>query len=104
MTYHGHQELIAAAGPKQRRIFTAGAKDEVDGGTLLGVHPLGGVVKMPSGNYYIYPLGRRFAERVKLSAKKDEELASAIDIWSRPATPENIPGEGETAIDSPDSE
>jgi hypothetical protein len=54
---------------------------------------------MPSGNYYIYPLGRRFAERVKLKAKSDEELASAIDAWSRPEAPTTQSAEGPAAIE-----
>lgn len=84
VTYRGKQELIASAGPTDRRIILAGEEAVVDGGTLLGIHPLGGVVKMPSGNYYIYPLGRPFTQRVKLEAKTDEELPAAIDAWSRP--------------------
>jgi hypothetical protein len=55
----------------------------VDGGDLVAVHPLGGVVKMPTGNYYIYPLGRKFTQRVKLAACSDLELPGAIDAWSR---------------------
>jgi hypothetical protein len=86
VTYRGKQELIASAGPADRRIIPAGEVAIVDGGTLLGVHPLGGVVKMPSGNYYIYPLGRPFTQRVKLEAKSDEELPAAIDAWSSPDT------------------
>ncbi|HKQ49602.1 MAG TPA: hypothetical protein VJZ71_16135 [Phycisphaerae bacterium] len=91
VTYRGKQELIASAGPADRRIISAGEAAVVDGGMLLGVHPLGGVVKMPSGNYYIYPLGRPFTQRVKLEAKSDEELPAAIDAWSRPDS-----GESET--------
>jgi hypothetical protein len=78
LTYEGNQEMIATDG-KDRLIFRAGEEGVVDGGKLLAVHPLGGVVRMPSGNYYLYPLGKKFAERVKLEATKDEELAAAID-------------------------
>lgn len=98
VTYRDKQELIASAGPNDRRVIAAGGQAVVDGGMLLGVHPLGGVVKMPSGNYYIYPLGRRFAERVKLNAKADEELPAAIDAWSRPAGSENESSDAEAAI------
>jgi hypothetical protein len=89
--------LIANAGA-ERKIFSAGAEAAVDGGRLLGIHPLGAVVKMPSGNYYIYPLGSPFSRRVKLDAKTDEELPAAIDAWSRPATPENESIKGSAAI------
>jgi hypothetical protein len=100
VTYRDKQELIASAGPgSQRKVIAAGGEEEVDGGHLLGIHPLGGVVKMPSGNYYIYPLGRRFAERVKLKAKSDEELASAIDAWSRPEAPTTQSAEVPAAIE-----
>jgi hypothetical protein len=78
LTYEGSQEMIATDG-KERLIFRAGQEGGVDGGKLLAVHPLGGVVRMPSGNYYLYPLGRKFMDRVKLAASKDEELAAAID-------------------------
>jgi len=38
---------------------------------------------MPSGNYYLYPLGRKFSDRVKLEASQDEDLPAAIDAWTR---------------------
>jgi hypothetical protein len=82
VTYREVQEMIAVAG-NQRKIFRAGEESKVDGGTLRAVHPLGGVVKMPSGNYYIYPLGKRFTDRVKLEASREEDLPAAIDEWSR---------------------
>jgi hypothetical protein len=82
LTYEGAQEMVAT-GTSDRRVIRVGEAGAVDGGTLLAVHPLGGVVRMPTGNYYIYPLGRRFVERVKLSAAEDTGLAAAIDAWSR---------------------
>jgi hypothetical protein len=82
LTYEGVHELIASAGT-DRKVIRAGEVAAIDGGTLLAVHPLGGVVKMPTGNYYIYPLGKKFTERFRLSAHSDVELALAIDEWSR---------------------
>lgn len=98
VTFPGRQELIANAGA-ERKIIEAGQAAKVDGGTLLGIHPLGGVVKMPSGNYYIYPLGKSFSQRVKLDAKTDEELPAAIDAWSRPATSEKESTHASAAIE-----
>jgi hypothetical protein len=82
LTYRGVQEMVVSAGA-QRRHIPAGEEGVVDGGHLLGVHPLGGVVKMPSGNYYLYPLGMKFSDRVKLEAQRDEDLPAAIDAWTR---------------------
>jgi hypothetical protein len=82
LTYRGVQEMVVSAG-NQRRHIPAGEEGVVDGGHLLGVHPLGGVVKMPSGNYYLYPLGMKFTDRIKLDAQKDEDLPAAIDAWTR---------------------
>ncbi len=78
------QEMIASGNGERLRIRT-GETGAVDGGTLLAVVPsLGGVVKMPAtGNYYMYPLGSRFDERVLLEARKNEDLPSAIDTWTR---------------------
>ncbi len=98
VTYEGKQELIANAGA-ERKVIIAGQAASVDGGTLLGIHPLGGVVKMPSGNYYIYPLGKSFSQRVKLDAKTDEELPAAIDAWSRPEAPESESKQASAAIE-----
>ncbi len=78
------QEMIATATGTDRLVITAGEQGIVDGGTLLAVHPLGGVVKMPSGNYYIYPWGKKFTERVKLDAASDQDLPQAIDAWVLP--------------------
>jgi hypothetical protein len=78
------QEMIAS-GNGERLYIRTGEEGAVDGGTLLAVVPsLGGVVKMPAtGNYYMYPLGSRFDERVLLEARKNEDLPSAIDAWTR---------------------
>ncbi len=76
------QELIVTNGT-ERKVINAGEPAVVDGGMLLAVHPLGGIVKMPTGNYYIYPLGKSFSERVLLDARMDSQLADAIDRWTR---------------------
>jgi Tfp pilus assembly protein PilO len=81
-TYKNVQEMIVT-GASERKVIVRGEENAVDGGELLAVHPLGGVVKMPSGNYYIYPLGKRFVERVLLQARDESELAGAIDEWTR---------------------
>jgi hypothetical protein len=82
LTYETTQEMVATNGA-ERRVIRVGEAGTVDGGDLVAVHPLGGVVKMPTGNYYIYPLGRKFTQRVKLAACSDLELPGAIDAWSR---------------------
>ncbi len=81
-TYKRVQEMIVTGG-SERKVIVRGEENAVDGGTLLAVHPLGGVVKMPSGNYYIYPLGKNFGERVLLKVREESELAGAIDEWTR---------------------
>jgi len=81
-TYRGAQEMIVS-GPNERKIITAGQEGAVDSGTLLAVHPLGGVVKMPSGHFYIYPLGKSFTDRVPLKVREESQLAAAIDAWTR---------------------
>jgi hypothetical protein len=73
--------IVTAA--DERKVIVCGEENAVDGGVLLAVHPLGGVVQMPSGNYYIYPLGRSFGDRVLLQARDESELAGAIDEWTR---------------------
>jgi hypothetical protein len=81
-TYPEAQEMIAYdLRTKQRKILTRGS--DIDGGKLIAVHPLGGVVRMPGGVFYLYPLGRKFTERVALSAESETEVASAIDAWNR---------------------
>lgn len=82
VTYEGTQEMIANASGT-RKVIRAGEPATVDGGILLAVHPLGGVVKMPSGNFYLYPLGKKFTDRVKLEAQEEQELATAIDAWTK---------------------
>ncbi len=82
LTYEGTCEMIAGTA-KSRKVIPAGEAGLVDGGTLVGVHPFGGVVKMPTGNFYLYPLGKNFAQRVWLDATDETQLATAIDEWSR---------------------
>lgn len=82
VTYRGVHELVAAAPGNKRTVVAAGEAGAIDGGMLLGVHPLGGVVKMPSGNYYLYPLGKKYTDRVKLEAAQDADLPAAIDAWA----------------------
>lgn len=90
LTYHDsyenrdRQEMIVN-GPDGRRIFVAGKMDhQIDGGVLIAVCPLGGIVYMPeSGNYYLYPRGQGFEMRAKLNADKPEQLAMAIQEWSK---------------------
>lgn len=82
VTYRGNHEMIATAAGNKRVVIAAGQPASVDGGVLLGVHPLGGVVKMPSGRFYLYPLGKKFTDRVRLEARVEEELPQAIDAWA----------------------
>ena len=82
VTYRDQQEMIVTGNANVRAVIAAGEKSAVDGGDLLGVHPLGGIVKMPSGNFYLYPLGRKFTDRVKLEAARIEDLPGAIDSWA----------------------
>lgn len=82
-TYRDVQEMIvtSAAG---RKIITLRNEGAVDGGNLIAVHPLGGIIYMPAtGNYYIYPLGKTFGKRHLLDTRTEEGLAAAIDEWSR---------------------
>ncbi len=78
------QEMIVE-GPDGREVIRAGTWGTVDGdGALRSVCALGGIVQMKaSGNYYIYPRGKSFAERERLQAENDEQLASAIMEWSK---------------------
>jgi len=72
------QELMASS-PQARTVISAGEEGAMDGGTLIAIHPLGGIVEMPSNNFYLYPVGKRFSERVQLDARDREELPRAID-------------------------
>lgn len=78
------QEMVVST-RSERKYIRAGEEGAVDGGTLLAIVPaLGGIVKMSdTGNYYIYPLGKRFTWRVRLAARKDDDLSGAIDAWTR---------------------
>jgi hypothetical protein len=82
LTYEQSQEMVATSAT-DRKVIRAGEVGAVDGGMLRAVHPLGGVVQMPTGNYYLYPLGRSFSQRVRLGAGNEAELGEAIDAWSR---------------------
>lgn len=84
VVYPQSEEMIAFNNKtKKREVMALGAV--VDGGKLLGViSATGGVVKMPNDAYYLYPLGRRFADRVELlGVQCDEDVPSAVDDWSR---------------------
>lgn len=89
LTYHDSyedkdkQEMVVN-GPEGREIFTAGnMEDRIDGGVLVSVCPLGGIVFMPdTGNYYLYPRGEGFEMRARLNAERPEQLAMAIQEWS----------------------
>lgn len=78
------QEMIATAADGARTIIRVGQTDAVDGGTLVAVVPaLGGIVRMTkTGNYYIYPLGRKYTGRHKLEARSERDLPTAIDLWT----------------------
>ncbi len=84
LTYHHTHEMVVTNGT-ERKVIKSGEPGTVDGGMLVAVHPvLGGVVQMPgTGNYYIYPLGQSFGSRYLLDAREEEELANAIDQWTR---------------------
>ncbi|MCB9864884.1 MAG: hypothetical protein H6820_16125, partial [Phycisphaerales bacterium] len=90
LTYHDkfenrdRQEMIVN-GPDGREIFVAGnTENQIDGGVLIAVCPLGGIVYMPeTGNYYLYPRGQGFEMRARLNAERPEQLAMAIQEWSQ---------------------
>ncbi len=79
------QEMIVKGKGRRQIIgaFQEGAID--DDGMLVAIVPaMGGIVQMSqTGNFYIYPLGMSFTERVKLGARSLEEVPAAIDAWSR---------------------
>lgn len=80
-TFPGGQELTATHVQKKDRTRIA-LNEALDGGTLIYVHSMGGIVKMPNGEYYLYPLGRKFTDRVLLEgAKTDADLPEAIRAW-----------------------
>jgi len=84
LTYRNVQEMIVEADDGERRVITAGAAGEVDGGTLFAVCPLGGIVHMPeTSHFYLYPRGESFDRRVKLAATSKDDLRDAIYEWSR---------------------
>lgn len=77
-------ELIASDGA-ERKAFTTLDQGAIDGGTLHAAVPgLGGIVRMAgTGNYYMYPLGGNFKDRVLLDAEDEHGLPAAIDAWTR---------------------
>lgn len=87
LTYRDQQEMLVMGASPPRVVIPIGEEGAVDGGVLRGIHPLGGVVKMPSGNYYLYPLGRKYTDRVKLDVKREADLPAAIDQWIKSAPP-----------------
>jgi len=81
LDYPQSQEMVALnAKTKKREIIARGAP--IDGGTLVAVYPLGGVAQI-GGAYFLYPLGRKFPERVQLDALDETELPSAIARWNQ---------------------
>lgn len=64
---------------KERKVFKV--KDALDGGELIAVHPLGGVLQMPNGEFYLYPYGLMFTERVVLAARNRDEIPAAIRAY-----------------------
>lgn len=85
VTYPGVHEMIASNGATRERVVIATGQ-RVDGGKLLAVHPLGGVVHMAeTDHYYLYPIGKPFTGRVQLDVGADptqEGVAEAIEVWA----------------------
>lgn len=80
-TYPDGGELIGTdTAKKKRKIFELG--DTLDGGKLIFIHSLGGIVLMPNGHYFLYPLGKNFTDRALLTAKSDRDLPQALAAWS----------------------
>ncbi len=73
--YGEHHEMFAVdTNSNQRVIFAKG--DPIDGGVLVAAHPEGGIVYMEqTKNYYLYPIGRMFPERILLGPVDRERLA-----------------------------
>ncbi|MFO0973527.1 MAG: hypothetical protein U1A27_08830 [Phycisphaerae bacterium] len=81
LRYPSAHELIAwNAKTRKRQIMALG--DAIDGGTLVMVDPVGGVVRMPGEMFFLYPLGKKFAERVALEARDESDLPIAIARWN----------------------
>jgi hypothetical protein len=83
LTYPESQEMIAVnlkTSPPKREIIPRGAP--IDGGTLVAVTPLGGVAQI-GGAYFLYPLGRKFPERVQLDAAHEDEIPDALVRWNQ---------------------
>ncbi len=81
LSYPESQELIALnMKTKKREVIAKGAP--IDGGKLVMVEPLGGVAQI-GGVYFLYPLGRKFPERVQLDALDESEIPTAIARWNQ---------------------
>lgn len=72
--YGEHHEMFAVdSSSNQRVIYSKG--DPIDGGVLVAAHPEGGIVYMEgTKNYYLYPIGRRFVDRILLGPVDNEHL------------------------------
>jgi len=85
--YGAYHEMFAQdSKSNQRVIFSKGDVVDVDG-VLLAAHPAGGVVYMERfDQYYLYPIGRPFTDRILLEgAERPEDLERIIDeVLSRP--------------------
>lgn len=82
LTYPEQQELVAMnTKTKKREIKARG--ETIDGGKLIAVHPLGGVVRMPGDVFFLYPLGQKFDKRVELDTREEADVPAAIARWNR---------------------
>ncbi len=81
LSYPTNAEMIALNGKtKKREVIPCG--QPVDGGVLVNVHPAGGIVRMPGDAFYLYPLGRKFTDRVELDTREESGVAAAIERWN----------------------
>lgn len=82
LSYPEQQELVAM-NVKTKKREIKGRGETIDGGKLVAVHPLGGVVKMPGDVFFLYPLGQKFDKRVELDTREEAEVPAAIARWNR---------------------
>ncbi len=82
LTYPEQQELVAMNIKTRKREIKARG-ETIDGGKLVAVHPLGGVVKMPGDVFFLYPLGQKFDKRVELDTREEADVPAAIARWNR---------------------
>jgi len=72
--YGEHHEMFAVDSSSNQRVIYAKG-DAVDDGVLVAAHPEGGIVYMErTRNYYLYPIGRIFPDRILLGPVDDEHL------------------------------